>query len=157
MGIWGEIKYAINSTLGTRDFKPLNEIIMQTKDLAASNTLYKIVFPTSHSQDLSRNKDNVLFKFKANRNGSIRLFMSFYRGLTPRGITIRAFINTTMTNSQHYDIPADLETECIFDVNISKGNIYTITGNPDDILTFRGAYIGAIELDITGIDIIEEV
>ena len=149
-------KFAINSTLGTEDFKPLNEIIMQTKDLAASNTLYKIVFPTSHRQSLSRNQDNVLFKFKANRNGSIRLFMSFYNGLSSRDITIKAFLNTTMTSSQHYDVPADLETECIFDVNISKGNIYTITGNPDNVLTFYGAYIGAIELDITGINIIEE-
>ena len=37
MSIWTEIKHALNSTLGTSDFKTINEIVMQTKDLAESD------------------------------------------------------------------------------------------------------------------------
>ena len=44
MGIWAEIKYALNSTLGTDKFKPLNEIIrdeiLNGSGLVSSDNLY---------------------------------------------------------------------------------------------------------------------
>lgn len=38
MGIWKEIKYALNSTLGTKYFMPLNEMV--NRELVASNNIY---------------------------------------------------------------------------------------------------------------------
>lgn len=38
MGIWKEIKYALNSTLGTKYFMPLNEMV--NRELVASNNRY---------------------------------------------------------------------------------------------------------------------
>ena len=44
MGFWSGIKYALNSTLGTKDFKPLNEIIrdeiLNGSGLVSSDNLY---------------------------------------------------------------------------------------------------------------------
>ena len=38
MGIWKEIRYALNSTLGTKYFMPLNEMV--NRELVASNNRY---------------------------------------------------------------------------------------------------------------------
>lgn len=40
MSIWTEIKHALNSTLGTDEFKPLNEIVAGNWNLAVSDSLY---------------------------------------------------------------------------------------------------------------------
>ena len=38
--MWSYIKKAINSTLGTNDFEPLNELFFKSKALNASENLY---------------------------------------------------------------------------------------------------------------------
>lgn len=38
MGVWAEIKYALNSTLGTSSFKPLNELL---EDIAGGEVIFK--------------------------------------------------------------------------------------------------------------------
>ena len=49
MGIWAGIKYALNSTLGTNYFQPLDQQIRNNKILMASNELYATL-PTEFSK-----------------------------------------------------------------------------------------------------------
>ena len=41
MGIWAGIKHALNSTLGTSDFKPLDKLIIEQEKMVASDELYE--------------------------------------------------------------------------------------------------------------------
>ena len=40
MGLWAGIKYALNSTVGTTEFEPLDKIILGSKALKASDNFY---------------------------------------------------------------------------------------------------------------------
>ena len=73
MGIWAEIKYALNSTLGTKDFKPLDEIIRGQKTFIASDDLIANIYPREISSD--RN-ESVLVEgatFTSHTSGAVRL------------------------------------------------------------------------------------
>lgn len=48
MGIWKEIKYALNSTLGTNYFMPLNEMV--GRELVASNTDLYFTLPEKYQE-----------------------------------------------------------------------------------------------------------
>ena len=41
MSIWKEIKYALNKSLGTKDFKPLDELIIQQTKMVVSDDVYE--------------------------------------------------------------------------------------------------------------------
>ena len=43
MGIWSEIKYALNSTLGTQDFVPLDRQIESVKDYIGTGGNVKVI------------------------------------------------------------------------------------------------------------------
>ena len=44
MGFWAEIKHALNSTLGTKEFKPLDKIIRDSYYVYASDDLLKTLY-----------------------------------------------------------------------------------------------------------------
>ena len=79
MGFWAEIKHAINSTIGTNKFKPLNEIIhdlyWEGRELVVSDELYKRLwsgtqaFPVSSS---NQQADMSIIKFTTDGSISIR-------------------------------------------------------------------------------------
>lgn len=150
--MWDKIKHALNSTLGTPDFKPLNEIIMQEKDLAASDYVYKVV---RSSGSASMYDD---FSLTANRNGSIRILVYVGKALDNLGtrISVQAFKNSVNigSNSKYYGKEDPAETLTL-DVNITKGDVITIKIS-DGYANRRpvvGVAIGAVELDVTGISI----
>ena len=79
MGLWAGIKYALNSTLGTENFKPLNELvkdeILRGKGLIASENIY---YPNLINEiiqyDTGTNYDKTYpFELKFNVNGSANL------------------------------------------------------------------------------------
>lgn len=72
MGIWAGIKHALNSTLGTDDFKPLDEIIRGQRTLAASDATIAVI---SGSQDYVRS-GAVLPSFVAKTKGVVRVTVS---------------------------------------------------------------------------------
>lgn len=86
MGIWAGIKHALNSTLGTSDFKPLDELIadkiakiVSGKSLAASDTTYKTLSSSAVSvevETLSENYVKLGNSFTVNAPGSIRIIAS---------------------------------------------------------------------------------
>lgn len=73
MGFWTGIKRALNSTVGTRYFKPLDKLISEKIDgvrtLGASDATI-IVVGSGHA---STNSTTHLLRFKANVSGSMRL------------------------------------------------------------------------------------
>lgn len=90
MGIWAGIKHALNSTLGTNDFQPLDQQIRNNKILMASNELYATL-PTEfsksgygyHVSESDPEKELYRTSIKMNNDGSFKI-----------GID-RLFINTS--------------------------------------------------------------
>lgn len=58
---WAKIKKAINSTLGTSEFKPLDEIIKGQKSLLVSDNLY-YSFPTLTFENVTSGENNRVVK-----------------------------------------------------------------------------------------------
>ena len=75
------IKYAVNSTLGTDEFKPLDIIIKGQRVFAPSHNTIIPVISFSSPQDLINtggDVDEVLGSFTSNTTGSVRLFTDLY-------------------------------------------------------------------------------
>lgn len=49
MSIWAGIKHALNSTLGTSDFKPLDQLIIGERAFVASDTAYSVMLDGAQS------------------------------------------------------------------------------------------------------------
>ena len=71
MGFWSGIKHALNSTLGTASFKPLNEIIEGQRNLAASDSVIAVV---------NSNPSSISGTLVTSKNGSIRIMATLYGG-----------------------------------------------------------------------------
>lgn len=71
--MWAGIKHAINSTLGTDKFKPLDKLIDDsikgTRTLAASDAVLKVLHGGSEVEDFTKT-------FAVNTTGSIRIKVS---------------------------------------------------------------------------------
>ena len=140
MGIWVEIKHALNSTLGTEEFKSLDKLIKQYleehKSLAPSENIYKVIENSSGSIQVSAQTTS--FKkignsFVANCNGSVKILATLSNG----GLASAKFIvikgaepsygkDNSITNqvlslsASSQDFPVETG-----DINIEKGQTYS--------------------------------
>lgn len=78
---WAEIKNAVNSTVGTNNFKPLNEIIRGNWNLIESDKVYISEVPEYTSSSGTYNISNS-FRFKAPGTAEIRLKASYVANTT---------------------------------------------------------------------------
>lgn len=78
---WAEIKNAVNSTVGTNNFKPLNEIIRGNWNLIESDKVYISEVPEYTSSSGTYNISNS-FRFKAPGTAGIRLRASYVANTT---------------------------------------------------------------------------
>ena len=78
---WAEIKNAVNSTVGTNNFKPLNEIIRGNWNLIESDKVYISEVPEYTSSSGTYNISNS-FRFKAPGTAEIRLIASYAANTT---------------------------------------------------------------------------
>lgn len=78
---WAEIKNAVNSTVGTNNFKPLNEIIRGNWNLIESDKVYISEVPEYTSSSETYNISNS-FRFKAPGTAKIRLKASYESNTT---------------------------------------------------------------------------
>lgn len=146
---WGEIKKAINSTIGTEEFKPLDEMILGQKKLVASDNL---LVQDMKTRFYDRDLETVYNLFKMNTSGSIRVkvygrsinddgFLSVYiNGTYSTGITVE-------TTEGEYTIP---------DISVKKGdvigfNAYSANGRRKDV-NVEWTYIYADVVDGSLID-----
>lgn len=75
MGLWAGIKHALNSTLGTEDFKPLDKFIIEQKKLVASDDIYLELEDFSVSTVYNGNQVSAYYpkKIKMIGDGSMRI------------------------------------------------------------------------------------
>jgi hypothetical protein len=72
MGLWASLKYAVNSTIGTSKFKPINQIIDESCVVVASDEL--ILKTSDFRANAEEGQNNItLFSVVANMNGTIRV------------------------------------------------------------------------------------
>lgn len=82
MGIWAEVKHAINSTLGTNDFKSLDKIIKGQRTYAASNALLAVLLHSSTAITTTKTTiPNV--NFIPSVNGSLAVYLDIYEDYYP--------------------------------------------------------------------------
>lgn len=109
MGIWSGIKHALNSTLGTSSFKPLNTMIDEAKSsilskvegqrtLVASDSVLKVLWSgATHLGVVDRKPGS----FVPDKNGSIRVSVKLYTAnrTTGRYLTLSILQGTTVIGS----------------------------------------------------------
>ena len=120
---WAEVKHAINSTVGTSEFKPLDKIIMDNWNLIESSDVYISETPTYSSSSGVYTLNNS-FKMKANGSAKIRLVASYSVNST---YTFEAYKNGT---------PYASET-LAGGGTTNKNFILSISFKKDDVLTFK--------------------
>lgn len=121
MGIWAEIKHALNSTIGTSDFAPLNELYIKGKTLVASNNHYMDIYlPQEYAPfDVPR-------KIKMKNSGSILIRANAFSYDRQGGLQI--LINDTIVKT-------------IYGVNSTKPVIDgTINFDAGDEISFKYIY-----------------
>ena len=92
---WSEIKYAVNSTVGTSKFKPLDQFI---ESLISINPTSEVIF----EQEYKANVQTVIFEETMNFGGSIRVFNE--RLLPNATLSTKLYINDSevTTGSQNF-------------------------------------------------------
>lgn len=119
MGFWTGIKRAVNSTLGTEEFEPLDKIILGTKGLKASENFYSKIL----SKELHGTADNPVVienLLEMKWQGSFRLKI-YAKGYSNTGyVRIKRNGNTVYTFS--LDAVTDFK-EYYTDISFSNGDI----------------------------------
>lgn len=116
-------KYAINSTLGTDDFKPLDQIIKGEKLFMASD--YPIVVLVTNDTKAVGTEYITIGKFKPHVNGTIRLKLnieSLYG--TGDDLFIQILKDNTVIHSSTYKIKNAL-SDLSLDINVVANSSYT--------------------------------
>lgn len=158
MSIWAGIKYALNSSIGTSDFKPLNEIIDGTKKLVASDNLYCVVIdqPQTKTFVAAAAHFDIDKKVKILWNGSIKITADFsfsgYEGTGTKYRDFYIFKNGTEIIDQSYNSQGKYTYTNTF--SVKKGDEFTFK-----IGYTRGSPAGTYESSITvnSIEILSDV
>lgn len=138
MGFWAEIKHALNSTVGTKEFEPLDEQIRNNKVLMASEELYATV-STGFSLNVNSGPSNphvdiVTRSIKMKNKGSCKIMID---GLFVGGgkLIVQIKKNGTFLLNNSIDMagPSSLKLDAI-------------TFDRGDVLTFR-FYVDGTNLD----------
>lgn len=163
MGTWSGIKRALNSTLGTSGFKPLDKIITdliigQKRLVASDNVLAVIV---SGSSGIGVGDTEVVGTFTPKVSGSIRLFATAKGNTSSSSSNGRIYLrNSSGTNIVNIDITASSYADYAVDTNITANETYSIvyyrgsnSNNEASSIQVRGSVIDAYTFDYT----VEEV
>lgn len=151
MGIWKEIKYALNSTLGTPYFRPLDDIVNRELE-SSSSELYKTITTDSVATEGSGVTTTVSKFVKMFCNGSVALKANFSlnRGdgdytlfcnvLHPDGTSNEYSTNNFYGDKGYYML--------LQNINVSKGDVLTfsIRQNKSSSNTVTAMYIYATEV-----------
>lgn len=164
MSIWTEIKHALNGTLGTDKFKPLDVIlhdeIKSHKGLVASDNLYKVILDLGSSRIELYNKPEL---FRVNWDGSFKL--SFNVFLQGGGTGYRTFGYRVYKNGEIYrdistgsndvvptvDVLVDAKVGDVIGLKL----LYGRGGTSVTPYLGQGVYVYANEVDLTAIDVLE--
>lgn len=149
--MWAGIKHALNSTLGTSSFKPLNTLIIDAikgqRTLAPSDTVLRII---SNGVYVFNGVVDVPTTFSPKTSGAIRLIVSGINDgevvmtvtvLTSTGAVIATTNVVTTSGQKTFRVPLDF--------NISPNESYKIRLNSTNYYTanYVDLSIGAIVTD----------
>lgn len=126
MSIWAEVKKALNSTVGTTKFKPLNELYLDSRYMYASDSTIVHTIPEAGS-------DNKYYTyFKINIPGSYRVKVKI-RGDSTYHLDTTVYVkkgDTVIAQDSIDDIAVQQDTIISCDFNANAGdiiNVYTIS------------------------------
>ena len=98
MGFWAAFKYAVNSTIGTSKFRPINQIIDESCVVAASDKL--ILTKSNLAADAEYGQNNyTLCNVRSNMNGTIRIRLSSGGMIWGSGSQVQIKVNGTVVGS----------------------------------------------------------
>ena len=149
MGIWKEIKYALNSTLGTSYFRPLDDIVNRELE-SSSSKLYKTITTDSIETEGSGVTTTVSKFVKMFCNGSVTVKANVnYERLEDDCTFYCNVLHTDGTNTEYSSgsVYTD-KTMRLEDIKVSKGDVLTfkIKQNKGYSNTITGIYIYATEV-----------
>jgi hypothetical protein len=134
MGFWSGIKHALNSTLGTANFQPLDEIIKSQRTYGASDTVLAVL-GSEIGLGLTTSLVKVPnIKFVSTATGSIRIktALDFMMNKSGNGeADVYIYKNGTLFKTISYNIPSIGAAQQLFaqimslDIPIEKGSEYT--------------------------------
>lgn len=117
--MWSYIKKAINSTLGTNDFEPLNELFFKNKALNASENLYYTI--QSESVKVEEGKTYKIPKsIKMYNSGSITIKSNLESPYNGRYTYLNIYIN----NASYKTLSSET-TEVSTVVSFNAGDVIT--------------------------------
>ena len=127
---WVQIKRALNRSLGTKEFKPLDELIKGQKTLIASDNLYSYIGDPSKIWSVSRYATwgtslEIPYTLKMNTNGSLRLC---YLGRTPDSTycaRLRIYKNEVLYKENVLPISVNTYVEQSVDVTFEKNDVFS--------------------------------
>lgn len=133
MGFWAGIKHALNSTLGTEDFIPLDKLIKGQRTLAASDATIAVIFNTAKP---SYGAGTYTKSFVPKTKGVVRIKVDGY-GTSPNEGWVRVKKNGEQLALLYF--PEAKRQTISLDISVSKNSIYTFD---------RNSYAGVYNLSI---------
>ena len=135
MGIWIGIKRALNSTLGTTKFKPLDKILKDSMYLVASDT---VLYNIGRANGL-RGQEKTFFEKTINVNGTIRFVATDSSSLSSSYDYVRIYKNNTLVKTIPYTTSNGLP---ITDITVEKGSVLKLSLYTVD----SGGFIGNVDI-----------
>lgn len=138
MSIWAEIRHALNSTLGTNKFKPLDQLLLDNLGLIenvdklyASKTFTSSVSGGEDNEDVLQKLDN---EFAIDCNGTATLQFTFTLTKSASGRTAEGTLylyknNDVVKTKNFYSETGALSTSLSIDFNgqgLSRGDKYSV-------------------------------
>lgn len=162
MGFWAGIKYALNSTLGTSGFKPLNTMIDEAKtailseidgqrSLAASDSVIRVLF--SGDKHIG-NSDTLYGSFVPKKSGSVRVSVTVYTKNSSPDRTVTVFVKqgANTIGSVTFNAPGVSNTITFYsatlDVPVSANASYEVYASRNN----SGTYITTVALCASIVD-----
>lgn len=125
MGIWTGIKHALNSTLGTNSFQPLDQIIKGQRTLSASDNIIAPIVTSS----VGGSSTYVFGTFIPNTVGSVKL-VGIGKAYSTSGGSFIVKKNGEETN--RFTLPYNTSTaygdDFSYVLNIEQGAVYEFSG-----------------------------
>ena len=129
MSLWSQIKYAMNSTLGTSEFKPLDKIIEGQRTWGAGEPTIKIL-----RESFSSMSETELGTFTPKVGGSIRIaanLVNTHASYASSTATLYVYEGDTLISYTKADSIANISVPFSMDIAITAGVKYTVTAKLD--------------------------
>jgi hypothetical protein len=139
--MWAAIKKAINSTVGTANFKPLDKVIDSKITLQPSNNIYRLL--RYHEKGASFPTGGYIASAKFNCQGCVKIFANVTKG----GVLIQLVKQNGTSRDAVIEAGDDIINRLC---NVEPGDEVRITSMGISVVT--QVYIGAVESNLSILD-----